>query len=525
MDRRQFVKFAGVAGMQCAASGPVPKLGRRAAKGPRQAIILLGESVRYDMLNCNRATGLETPNLDRIAAKGVSFERAYNCQPVCAPARSALWTGLWPHTSGVWGNSMPLGDTTHTLGQRLTDQGLHSAFIGKWHLSGTDYFDTGRPAPGWDPHYWYDMHDYLEELSPEDRLRSRRPATGLSGTWPAEKCYGHRVTERALDFLEKHGTEDFLLVVSYDEPHHPWLCPLEYTKKYERFTFPSAGNFHDALTTKPEEQRVWAGPRLHGGRDPIEAPQFFGAHTFIDHQIGRILDSIEQHCPSALLIYTSDHGVFLGNHGLADKGPAMYDEITRVPFLVRWPGHAPANMRSRSLVSHINVCATIMDFFGFDVPKVLEGRSVLALFETPALSVQNEVFLEWGRYEVDHDGFGALQPIRCICDGRHKLSVHLMTSDELYDLQTDPGEMNNLIDSAEHAGVRLGLHDRLLRWMDESRDPFRGYYWGHRAWRRDFPVRWAGDGHTRQREEDGYLPRELDYDTGLRMTSATRLKT
>ncbi len=172
MDRRAFIKMAGVAGM-AAAERPAAPLSLAAHAPPRQAIVILGESVRYDMLNCNAKTGMHTPNLDRIAAGGISFERAYNCQPVCSPARSALWTGLYPHSNGVWGNSMALGETTLTIGQRLTDKGIRCGFMGKWHLSGTDYFDTGRPAPGWDRESWYDMRDYLDELSP----RRPRPLT------------------------------------------------------------------------------------------------------------------------------------------------------------------------------------------------------------------------------------------------------------------------------------------------------------------------------------------------------------
>jgi uncharacterized sulfatase len=99
-----------------------------------------------------------------------------------------------------------------------------------------------------------------------------------------------------------------------------------------------------------------------------------------------------------------------------------------------------------------------------------------------------------------------------------------MTTDELYDLETDPGELRNLIDSSDHANLRNRLHDRLLDWMNTSRDPFRGYYWGHRIWRSDFAETWANAGMTRQRESDGYLPRELDYDTGLPMGNATRPK-
>jgi uncharacterized sulfatase len=149
---------------------------------------------------------------------------------------------------------------------------------------------------------------------------------------------------------------------------------------------------------------------------------------------------------------------------------------------------------------------------------------MLKMFEDPREKSRNEVFIEWGRYEVDHDGFGGYQPIRCVCDGRYKLSIHLMTSDELYDLDADPGELHNLIDSQQHAAMRNQLHDQLLDWMNTSRDPFRGYYWGHRSWRPDFPECWANAGMTRQRESDGYLPRELNYDTGLPMKNATRRK-
>jgi uncharacterized sulfatase len=519
------MKLTGVLGLATAAERPLPALRHDSNGLARQAIVILGESVRYDMLNCNVQTGLKTPNLDRIAVQGVCFDRAYNCQPVCAPARSSLWTGLYPHTNGVWGNSMALGNTTHTIGQRLTDKGIHCAFIGKWHLSGTDYFDSGRPAEGWDKDYWYDMRDYLSELSPADRIRSRDHATGNDPSWTADFCFGHRCTNRALDFLEKHKNEDFLLVVSYDEPHGPSLCPIEFTEMYKDYTFPSNPNINDDLRNKPEEQRVWAKPRMDHSQPPIHNSQFFGSHTFIDSEIGRVLEVVENHTPGAMILYTSDHGVFLESHRLTDKGPAMYDEITRVPFMAMWPGHIPKNVRSSSLVSHIDLSGTLMEFFGFELPKTLEGGSILPLLEDPTAVVHKEVFIEWGRYEVDHDGFGAYQPIRCICDGHYKLAINLMTTDELYDLQADPSELVNLINSERHAVIRNDLHDRLLNWMNDSRDPFRGYYWGRRAWRADFPVAWDNAGYTRQREDDGYLPRELDYDTGLTMTAATRPKT
>ena len=515
MSRRNFLKAAGVAGV----ASTLPP--RRTAGQPRQAILILGESVRWDMLTCYRETGIHTPNLDRLAANGMRFERAYNCQPVCAPARSAIWTGLYPHSNGVWGNSMPLGDTVHTVGQHLRDRGIHTALIGKWHLDGFDYFGTGRAPDGWDAKYWFDMRDYLDELSPADRRRSRDPNTG---DWPAEMCFGRRVTDRAIHFLADHSQKDFLLCVCYDEPHGPSLCPKEYSDMYREYTFPASPNLSDTLKGKPEEERVWARRTLQDQPIRTHDPKFFGSHTFIDAEIGRLMAQVQKSAPQALILYTSDHGVFLGSHRLLDKGPAMYDEITRVPLIVSWPGHTPPNTVNHNLASHIDLPGTLMEFWGIKPAATLEGGSMLAALSNPEAPTRNEVFIEWGRYEVDHDGFGAFQPIRCVCDGRHKLSIHLMTSDALYDLENDPFEMVNLIDSPQHRAIRNRLHDKLLDWMNTSRDPFRGYYWGHRAWRPEFPETWSNAGMTRQRESDGYLPVELDYNTGLAIIVATRPK-
>jgi len=515
MNRRNFAKVLGAAGAAAQA----------ASAAPRQAVLLITDSVRADMLNCYRQTGLQTPNLDRIAAGGVRFDHAYTCQPVCTPARSAIFTGTYPHSNGAWANSLPLGQTVHTIGQRLHDHGIHTVYVGKWHLDGSDYFGIGRPAPGWDPAWWYDERDYLDELSPQDRVRSRRTATNRDPGLTAGFTFGHRCSNRAIDFLSKHAREDLLLVVSYDEPHHPYLCPRPYSEMYRDFVFPGGPNGADSLAGKPEEQRIWAGAALGRQPAPIRQPDFFGCLSFIDSEIGRVLDAVERFAPRALVMYTSDHGDFLEAHRIeGGKGPAMYDEITRVPFLVRWPGTAPEKAVCRHPVSHIDLCGSLMQFFGFEVPRSLEGGSMLATFRDPQLEARSEVFIEFGRYEVDHDGFGGFQPIRCVCDGRYKLSIHLLTSDELYDLDADPGELRNLIDSPNHAGLRNELHDKLLDWMNRTRDPFRGYYWGRREWRRDFPVSWSNAGMTRQREDDGYEPRQLDYDTGLTMRDATRRK-
>ncbi len=493
----------------------------------RRIIVLMTDSQRADMLGCYGQAAMQTPHLDRLAAEGLRFERAYTCQPVCGPARAALFTGTYPHSNGSWTNCQPLGDNAKTIGQRFRDAGRHCAYVGKWHLDGGDYFGVGRCPDGWDPDYWYDMRGYLAELTPEERLRSRQVGTNRDPGVTAEFCFGHRCSNRAIDFLNRHGDEDFLLVVSYDEPHDPFLCPPPFCDLYRDFDWPKAPNHWDRLTDKPEHQRVWAGPRLDQDQDAlrIRPADFLGCNAFVDHEIGRVLAAIDEHAPDALVIYTSDHGDFLGAHSLEGKGPAMYDEITRIPLLIRWPGVVPAGQVCAHPVSHVDLVPTMLAAAGRPVPPLLEGTNLLPTLQEPERRPQEAVFIEFGRYEVDHDGFGGFQPIRCACDGRYKLVVNLLTSDELYDLAADPGELHNLIEAPEHATERDRLHEALLDWMNRTRDPFRGYYWERRPWRTDAqPATWAYTGHTRQRENEEYEPRQLDYDTGLEMTAATRRK-
>lgn len=492
----------------------------------RKVILIMTDSQRWDMLGCYRDTGLQTPNLDRLAAQGRRFERAYDVQPVCQPARAGIFTGQYPHSCCSWSNSMGIADNTHTIGQRLADQGVHTAYIGKWHLDGSDYFGLGRCPAGWDPDYWYDMRNYLDELTPDDRARSRRSSTMEDGGIDDSFTYGHRCTNRAIDFLRAHHDEDFFLALSYDEPHGPFLCPEPYAHMYQHYAFPKDPSVDDDLSGKPDYQRVWAGHALEEDtRDlRLEAPYFFGCNSYVDALIGRVLAAADAYAPDSLIIYTSDHGDMLHAHRLTGKGPAAYDEITRVPLIVRGPGIEPGIVDPHP-VSHLNLAPTIMEWMGLTVPKVFDGKSILPELRDPGIRCNEYVFTEFGRYEVDHDGFGGFQPMRSVFDGRYKLAVHLLSTDELYDLQTDPYECANLIDSCVHTQIRNRLHDALLAEMNRTRDPFRGYYWARRAWRSDAPsASWAYTGMTRQREDEDYEPRQLDYETGLAMESAVRLK-
>lgn len=493
----------------------------------RKVILLMTDTTRADMLGCYGTPDMYTPNLDRLAAEGIRFSQAYTTQPVCQPARSAIFTGSYPHSCAGWSNCMGLSDNVQNMGRRLTDLGVRTAYIGKWHLDGGDYFGLGRPADGWDPNYWYDMRNYLDELTPQERLLSRQAQTMEQSDISEEFTYGHRCSDRAIRFLEEHQdcSEDYFLVVSYDEPHDPCLCPKRFWSRYENYQFPRSRNLGDTLADKPEHHRIWAGENYMKAASPdfsMNFKYFLGCNSFADYEMGRVLEAVDRYARDAVVIYTSDHGDMLYSHSLTQKGPAMYQEITHIPLIIRGFGQ---NKVDSNPVSHINLAPTIFDIFQAPKPKVFEGKSIFEELKT-GKRTNDYVFMEFGRYEVDHDGFGGYQPVRCVFDGRYKLVINLMTSDELYDLKEDPEEMNNrILDPDFPASEKRRLHKALLDNMYDTRDPFRGYYWENRPWN-SFPEdkTWDSRLMTRQRENEEYEPRQLDYGTGLPITEAFRKK-
>ncbi|MCL2319139.1 MAG: DUF4976 domain-containing protein [Treponema sp.] len=161
---------------------------------------------------------------------------------------------------------------------------------------------------------------------------------------------------------------------------------------------------------------------------------------------------------------------------------------------------------------------------GIPLPKILEGRSILPQIYDTKKIINKTVFLEFTRYEVDHDGFGGLQMMRAAVGRRYKLVINLLDTDEFYDMEKDPYEVTNLINNEDYAAERNKLHDELLDTMNRTRDLYRGYQWAARPWRKDKQPVWENDGYTRQRGNEEYEPRQMDYNTGLPMTEAVRKK-
>ena len=307
-------------------------------------IMIMTDTQATNMVGCYSGPPGGTANIDGLAAKGVMFGSAYTTCPVCPPARAALFTGIYSSQSGAWTNNVALGQNMRTMGAYFKEAGYRTVYIGKWHLDGHDYYGTGICPDEWDKNYWYEGANYLAEkteqeislwrngLNSTDDLRTNHIDAGF--TW------AHGISKRANAFLEEaraNPEQPYLLVLSYDEPHHPFTCPPDYVERYANFAYPLGQKAADTLESKPEHQRLWAEamPTPVGEDGMYRHPLYFACNDFVDDQIGDVLRCVEAiNDGKTWLAYTSDHGEMMGAHRLVSKGSNAYDDITRIPLIL-----------------------------------------------------------------------------------------------------------------------------------------------------------------------------------------------
>lgn len=454
---------------------------------PRNVVFIMTDQQRWDMLGCYGSEWMHTPHLDRLAAEGCRFDAAYTTTPVCTPARAALFTGMYGSSSGAMANQLSPHRHVARLGEMIAGAGVPAGYIGKWHLDGPagGYYGTGVPDGGFDPEHWYDGRRFIEDVG-EEGFKKWREGEGIAEA----DCWGTRVADRAIRFIEQHRDRGpFFLVASFDEPHGPSSAPQRFYDLYKGSTRPWRPNMADKLEGKPATHeaafRAWGGRGRVPDNQPVNnGPRYYGCTTFVDEQIGRVVDAVDRLCADdTAIIFTVDHGDHHGAHGLLGKGMTMYEETTRVPLIVRAPGLTAPGSVCRSLVSHINLPPTFCRLLGLEPHEQLQGGDAVPLLADPAAEIGDAVFLEFNRFGLPHSHFWGFVPIRCIRTARYKLVLNLVDTDELYDLEADPGEMDNRIDDPALAEVRNELHDRVLAWQEERRDPMRGRGWYNRAWR------------------------------------------
>lgn len=457
--------------------------------------------------------GVETPNLDRLAAQSVVFENTYVVSPLCTPSRSGWYTGCYPNRNGAWANDMSVARHVPLLAELLTEQGYDAYHVGKWHLDSGGYDGRGQADGGFAEGEWYDLSNFYDEVGREGINRFGGWNKGLEDI---TYCYGHRVVDRAVDILQEaaHRDKPFFLAVELDEPHGPYICPPPFRGRFAQETIYNPPTFMADMENKPRLQQQYAAWLAASRQTPQTFPsyyhRYYDCNSYADFEIGRVLAAIEQVCPqNTVVIFTSDHGDHLGAFGLCAKGPTMYDKTTRVPLLIRFPEGSVPPRRVSCLVNSLDIWATLLHIAGLNVAENgrfstkdgYDARSLLPIIYGQKTAVRDFLVMEYQRFGAKFHQCGGLYPIRCLVTDAWKLSINLLDSDELYDRHHDPEEATNLIGRSDLQHIRLKLHDQLIAFQDDTQDVFRGEQWKRRYWRPESPAVFEGLATTGYKDE------------------------
>lgn len=381
-----------------------------------------------------------TPNLDRIAAEGTDFRRAYCSNAQCSPSRASLQTGLYPHEAGVMviygfgGHTGHLGPRHTTIAQVLKEAGYTTAIFGKTHF--------GYPA---------------EQLGYEHGFER--------GGGPSLAEVDRRITDDAVGFIrERPSGEPLFLVVSWHQPHPPFETVEPFAADFTADALALPDSFaQDDLAGKPAFQaarRASPGGGYEEARLRHELGQYQSMVSAVDHEVGRVRAALEEagRWENSVCAFTSDHGDMMGAHGLRLKGPLPYEELFRVPLLLRAP-QLPAGRTSEELTVNVELPGTLMELAGVQLPEGWPQRRIAGISsDGPG---RRYAFMEhYGAYWGWH-------PFRMVVSREHKYVRYYGPDEgeeELYDLARDPGECVNLAQDPRYRQVRAELRGVLEEW-------------------------------------------------------------
>ncbi len=446
-------------------------------------------------LGCYGNPLVRTPNMDRLAREGVHFTNAFVTNSLCAPSRATILTGCYSHLHGIRGNSEMKGQVENinrslvTYPQALQAAGYRTGIVGKWHLSHDPVgFDTWRILPG--------QGLYFDPEFIENGVRKKYTGYATDLT-----------TGFALDFLRQPSDQPWCLVYQHKAPHRPFLPPPRFAKLYENVEIPLPPAFDDDYRTRQvaaeaEDMRFDVSlaadyPDLPANLTPAARKRwlyqrfvkdYYGAIAAVDENLGRVLAYLDERklTDNTVVIYTSDNGFFVGDHGWYDKR-FMYEPSLRVPLLIRAPG-AKAGQTTAEMTMNIDLAPTILDYAGVPAPASFQGQSLRPLLagQTPEgwrRSVYYSYFENsWqlagkGREAMSDPSFQFFTPHRIgphrgVRTATHKLIHYYAEGDvwELFDLAKDPHELENLYGRAGTETLTAGLRAELERLRQQYRD-------------------------------------------------------
>lgn len=418
----------------------------------------------------DRAHLCQTPNLDRLAARGVRLSRAYTPNPVCSPARASLMTGLLPHSHGVLTVTHCVHDDQAVLrtdkphwAQRLAEAGYRTGYFGKWHVERSeDLSRFGWQVNGTPGTELYQKHasEVLGPNPPEPRFSLSKSISGPPG-YPDALLYGvfdrppeqrgmGITTSLAEPFLKDAlaGSQPWCGFVSVSEPHDPFVTARDAFDRYDVDDIPVPPNWNDDLTGRPG--LYWKAARVFANlteREKKEAAAcYYASITEIDQQFGRLIDLVEEagQLDNTIIVLTADHGEFLGAHGLYQKNIGAFEEAYNIPLIISGPGIAGGGVSDARVGLH-DLCPTLLELAGLEPIGAPDSRSFAPALRDPAGQSAN---YQTGYAEYYGTRYWLTQ--RVIWNGPWKFVWNGFDFDELYNLDDDPYEMRNLAGHPAH---------------------------------------------------------------------------
>ncbi len=445
------------------------------ATGKPNILLIMSDEHQADVLGCYGDSVVQTPRLNALAADGVTFENCYCNSPLCVPSRLSFTAVQYISRIGAWSNDCWMADDGTSLPQRLNAAGYESLLCGKMHYDATRRYGF-RDVGGDMNRAWktgLNRRRAGGDLTPLPGISDRfdRFHPGETGVIPHDLA----VTAGSVAFLRGREAIDkpFFLLAGYLAPHFPLIVPEEYWDRYKgKVPMPKIPEGH-----LEELPRNYKHLRIAFNVDdvPDEVVRkgrelYYGLTDWMDEQIGEVLDALADSkvADNTIVIYTSDHGENIGEHGLWWKN-AMYDHAARVPLIVSWPARWAGGQRRSEACSLVDLARTLAEIADADAPAQWDGDSMLDWLDSPDAGWKDTAVSEYYAHNIS-SGYAMLR------QGQYKYTYHTPAGPgypaecELYDLSADPKEFANLATYPDHAERVAAMHAALVQELGEHPD-------------------------------------------------------
>ncbi len=440
---------------------------------------------RVDTLRAYGCDFALTPNIDQLAAEGVRFDRCYISHPVCMPSRASWVTGQYPSHHGVWHNGVPLHPHADMIHTHLQAAGYHTACIGKLHLDNIVERKSPHPPYGFDllldaqgdPYYkdayfeWLEAHGLYEEYLAQFRKGGHRK--GYTRDIDEDRHMNNWMTGHAETYLADRARDGrpFFLHLGFFDPHHPFDPCEPYASLFDPADMPLPRYAEGEVERMTPPAKAMVRPDT---RDPAFIRHTIAAYhakvAHIDAMVGRVLAALRRfHLEdNTVIIFTSDHGEMLGDHGLLLKGPLFYDCALRVPLIYRFPRRCNVRGVDGGFASHVDLAPTVAALAGVDGPSRAQGAPLFDRHLRPRpVPARDAALTEWCDRAVN--GSGRHLVGRCLVTDRWKLVYYPgQPFGELYDRANDPDEYRNLWADPAYQGTVAEMRDRLAAFLMDN---------------------------------------------------------